>query len=280
MNRLLILACVLWITGCNMSKENVDLLITDATIYTADQDFSTVSAMAIKEGRIVDTGLTNDLEKKYKPTSTLSFKGKFIYPGWIDAHCHFFGYGMNLSAVDVAGTTSVEEIIGMLKIHQEKNHGDWITGRGWDQNDWDIQEFPDRTMLDKHFPNTPILLRRIDGHAAWANTLALKMAGVTSQSNVEGGTVMVKHGEPTGILIDNAIGLVGSLIPEATQAEILMALELAERNCFSVGLTSVQDAGLSRKVVELIDDRYKQDALKIRINAWLSPTQENFKHFV
>ena len=135
-------------------------------------------------------------------------------------------------------------------------------------------------MLDKHFPKTPILLRRIDGHAAWANSVALEIAGVSSDSKVDGGSVLLSKGEPNGILIDNAIGLVASKIPAATEKEMINALQQAESNCFSVGLTSVQDAGLSRTVVQLIDSLHRADALKIRMNTWLSPSRENFTHFV
>ena len=207
-------------------------------------------------------------------------EGAFVYPGWIDAHCHFFGYGMNLNQVDVAGTASVEEIIGALKEHHDRHPGSWITGRGWDQNDWEVKEFPHKSMLDKHFPDTPILLRRIDGHAAWANSKALELAGVDASTKVEGGSVMVKDGETTGILVDNAIGLVGRMAPEAGDGEIIAGLRQAQENCFAVGLTSVNDAGLSAHVVDLIHEQHEAGKLKIRINAWLSPSEENFSRFV
>jgi len=284
MYKVLILAFAMSLTACNISKKKVDLLVRDATVYTVDKEFSTCSAFVIKDGSILDTGTAEKMEKKYDANSSLSLEGKFIYPGWIDAHCHFFGYGMNLNAVDVAGSSSVEEIIGLLLKHVEKRQDlknrDWITGRGWDQNDWEVKEFPDRHMLDEHFPDTPILLRRIDGHAAWVNTKALELAGLTAKSTVEGGTVILKDGEPSGVLVDNAIGLVDEHIPEATREEIVFALLKAELNCFSVGLTSVHDAGLSKEVVQLMDTQHKSGALKIRINAWLSPTEENFSHFI
>jgi predicted amidohydrolase YtcJ len=124
------------------------------------------------------------------------------------------------------------------------------------------------------------LLRRIDGHAAWANTRALELAGVTADSKVEGGAVLLRNGKPSGILVDNAIGLVASNIPGATKADMVRALQEAESDCFAVGLTSVQDAGLSRQVVLLIDSLHQAGELKIRMNTWLSPSEENFTHFV
>lgn len=274
------LVLLLILISCNGQKGQADLILTNGLIYTVDTDFSIAEAIAIKDKRIIAVGSSGEISKKYNADEVRDLEGKFVYPGWIDAHCHFFGYGMNLNAVDVAGSTSVEEIIEELKAFQEKNPATWITGRGWDQNDWEVKEFPDKHMLDKHFPNTPILLRRIDGHAAWANSRALQMAGVTATSKVDGGTVILSKGEPSGILIDNAIGLVASRIPGPSKAEMIHALQQAEQNCFSVGLTSVQDAGLSRQVVQLIDSLHRAGALKIRMNTWLSPSRQNFTHFV
>ena len=280
MNIFAFAALFMTILSCTTGKKQADLILTGGVVYTVDADFSVTEAIVIKDRRIVAVGTSNEITRKYNAEEVKDLEGAFVYPGWIDAHCHFFGYGMNLNAVDVAGTTSVEEIITMLKEHHSEHQGAWITGRGWDQNDWEVQEFPDRSMLDEHFPDTPILLRRIDGHAAWVNTLALKMAGVTAETRVDGGEVMLTDGIPNGILVDNAIGLVGSNLPSPTREEMINALQRAQSNCFRVGLTSVHDAGLSKSVVLLIDSLNKSGSLQIRINAWLSPSRENFSHFV
>jgi predicted amidohydrolase YtcJ len=273
-------AILLIMLSCNAQKKQADLILSNGKVYTVDKEFGTAEAIAIKDHRIIAVGSSQEIAKAYVADEVRNLEGAFVYPGWIDAHCHFFGYGMNLNAVDVAGTESVDEIIEALKAFRKKNPGAWITGRGWDQNDWEVQDFPNKNMLDKHFPKTPILLRRIDGHAAWANSLALEMAGVTADSKVGGGTVMLSNGEPNGILVDNAIGLVARKIPQATEADMINALLQAEKNCFSVGLTSVQDAGISKQVVELIDSLHQAGALKIRMNTWLSPSEANFTHFV
>lgn len=280
MNLSILSAIFIFLMSCAGGKKQADLILTNAVVYTVDPAFSKAEAIAVKNNRILEVGSSEEIGSKYRSATVRDLQGAFVYPGWMDAHCHFLGYGMNLNAVDVAGTSSVEEIIQMLKEHQKKNPGSWITGRGWDQNDWEVQEFPTKEMLDVHFPETPILLRRIDGHAGWANSAALSLAGITADTQVDGGTVMLSDGEPTGILIDNAIGLVGSKVPEATQAEIAQALHQAQENCFQVGLTSVQDAGLPKDAVLLIDSLNKAGSLKIRINAWLSPSRENFSHFV
>ncbi len=266
--------------SCKTQKIQADLILSNGKVYTVDSEFSMAEAIAIKDQRIIALGSSKEILREYRADKIRDLKGNFVYPGWIDAHCHFFGYGMNLNAVDVTGTSSVEEIIELLKEFREAHPGTWITGRGWDQNDWEVKEFPDKSMLDKHFPDTPILLRRIDGHAAWANSPALEMAGVTAASRVEGGTVVLSKGEPNGILIDNAIGLVASIFPPASRSEMILALQQAEKNCFRVGLTSVHDAGLSKAVVQLIDSLQQAGALKIRMNTWLSPSEENFRYYV
>jgi len=280
MNLTILTVLIIATMTCSGGKKQADLILSNAVVYTVDQDFSMAEAIAIKNNRIVAVGTNEEINSEYRSEKSRDMEGAFVYPGWIDAHCHFLGYGMSLSAVDVAGTSSVEEIIKMLKEHQKKKPGTWITGRGWDQNDWEVKEFPDKGMLDKHFPETPILLRRIDGHAGWANSAALKIAGVTAESKVDGGRVMLSDGEPNGILIDNAIGLVGRKVPSNTLEELAHALQQAQTNCFKVGLTSVQDAGLPKRAVELINSMNKEGSLTIRINAWLSPTEENFTHFV
>ena len=268
------------LASCTTGDRKADLILTGGVVYTVDPGFTTAEAIAIKDHRIIDVGTTEEITEKYTSDEVKDLDGDFVYPGWIDAHCHFFGYGMNLNSADLVGTSSVDEITEILHRHHERYGGAWITGRGWDQNDWEMQEFPDRTMLNKHFPDTPVLLRRIDGHAAWVNSKALELAGVTAGTNVEGGTVMLKDGVPSGILIDNAIGLVDRLIPGPSRKEIEQALRQAEQNCFRVGLTSVNDAGLTASTIGLIDSLYQAGTLRIRINAWLSATGENFRQYM
>lgn len=280
MTNIVILSMLMLIFTSGAPKEKVDLLVKDATVYTVDANFSTCTAFVVRDGRVIDTGTTAEMEKSYKARSRVSLEGKYVYPGWIDAHCHFVGYGQTLSQVDVAGTNSVDEIIAAIQKHAKSSQAQWITGRGWDQNDWEVKEFPDRTMLDAHFPDRPILLRRIDGHAAWANTKALELAGITKDSKVEGGTVFLKDGQPSGVLIDNAIGLVSAKVPPPSEEEMDSALMGAQENCFKVGLTSVNDAGLPKSMVDLIDRKHKSGELKMRINAWLSPSDENYDLFV
>jgi predicted amidohydrolase YtcJ len=280
MARTIIITVLFILTSCQMKKTEVDLLVKNATVYTVDDAFSVVEAFAVKDGRIHDTGSTAALEKKYSAKKVLSLEGKYVYPGWNDAHCHFIGYGTSLNQVDLAGTSSVEEIIERCREFATSHDVTWITGRGWDQNDWAEKRFPDKALLDKFFPDTPVLLKRIDGHAAWVNTKALKLAGVDGSSRIEGGDVLMKNGAPSGILIDNAIALVERVIPAPGNPELTTGILQAQAHCFAVGLTSVSDAGLSTREVQLLDSLQQQGVLKMRINAWLEPSENNFTTYI
>jgi len=280
MARTISITLLIILTSCQMKKTEVDLLVKDATVYTVDDVFTVVEAFAVKDGRIHDTGSVAEMEKKYTAGAVLSLEGKFVYPGWNDAHCHFIGYGVSLNQVDLSGTTSVEEIIERCREFAATRTGSWITGRGWDQNDWEGGSFPDKFLLDTFFPDTPVLLKRIDGHAAWVNSKALEIAGVNGNSRIEGGDVLMKNGAPSGILIDNAITLVEKVIPKPGKEELVSGILKAQEHCFAVGLTSVSDAGLSAQEVQLIDSLQQQGTLKMRINAWLEPSEENFNTYI
>ncbi len=263
------------------TQKKVDLVVLNATVYQVDESFSTAEAMAVNKGKIVALGSSDDIQKHYKGEQVVDAGGNFIYPGFNDAHCHFNGYATNLMQyADLRDTRSPEEILVILKEHHDKFGGDWILGRSWDQNDWEVKEFPNKEMLDAFFPDTPVYLIRVDGHAGWCNSKALEIAGITAATKVSGGDVIVKNGEPTGILIDNAESLVTPLIPEITREQQKKGLLEAQENCFAAGLTSVTDCGLSKNTILLMDEMQKDGKLKMRINAMLNPTEENFEHFV
>lgn len=263
--------------SCNQ-KEKADLLVYNATIYTVDSSFSTAEAMAIKDGKIVATGKTADLEKEYDYKEKLDAEGKFIYPGFIDAHAHFVGYGMSLQTVNLVGTKSWEECIERVKAFAAENKEGWITGRGWDQNDWDLKEFPSNEALDTLFPDRPVLLTRIDGHAAIANAKALELAGINPGDTLTGGSIEEMEGSLTGILIDNAIDLVTAKIPNATKEQFKEALKDAEQNCFAMGLTTIDDCGLNYGNVEWIKELHTNGDLKMRLYVMLSDAKENYEY--
>ncbi len=264
-----------------MPKEKADLIISNATIYTIDNDFSTAESMVIRQGKIIATGDYRLLKEKYLCENEWDAKEKFIYPGFYDAHCHFYGYGINkLTSADLVGTHSFNEVIDRLQTHFKQHPSQWLMGRGWDQNDWEDKSFPNKTKLDELFPDNPVFLRRIDGHAAIANSKALELANITKETFIKGGKFIKENGELSGVLIDNAMEFIFDILPEASQQEVITSLQLAEKDCFAVGLTSVADAGLDLSIVKTIDSLQKANKLKMKIYAMLSPTDENIEYFV
>jgi predicted amidohydrolase YtcJ len=236
--------------------------------------------MAIKDGIIMEAGKEDEILGNYSAAEIIDMEGAFVYPGLIDAHCHFVSYGMSNQNADLKGTSSFEEIIGVLKEHQAKYPSEWILGRGWDQNDWEIKEFPTKDKLDQAFPGKPVLLTRIDGHGAIASTEALRRANITKETSVDGGALITEDGELTGMLVDRAIGLVRRVMPEASREDYMNSLMQGQKKCFEVGLTSVHDAGLGYETIDLIDSLQSAGELKMRIYAMLSPGKKNYEHYL
>lgn len=272
---------LIFVLSCNSPKMNVDLLVTNALVYTVNDSFALAESFAVKDGQFVAVGSNEEIASKYRADQTMDCEGKPVYPGFIDAHSHFYGYGMNLMQyADLAGLVDQESIYKKLQDHRLKAGGEWLLGRGWDQNLWPGKEFPDNRRLNELFPNLPVYLVRIDGHAAWCNTKAMEMAGITASSQIDGGEVLLKNGQPTGVLIDNAKELVSKWIPEPGVALKTKALLAAQQNCFEVGLTSVTDCGLAKEIILLMDSLQKKGELNMRINAMMDPSDENMEHFL
>ncbi len=263
--------------GC---RKDADLLLFNGSIYTVNTQSDIVSAMVILDGHVIATGKEAVLREKYRAHQEIDLKGKPVFPGFIDPHCHFFSYGLTLRQADLSGTTSVKEIADRLALHVTLNPGKWVLGRGWDQNDWQTKKFPNKELLDSLFPDIPVYLVRIDGHAAWVNSKAIALAGISKDTRIEGGEIVYDQHGPTGILIDNAMALVEKLIPPATSDEKIRALLMAQSNCFAVGLTSVGDAGLDKEIVELMDSLQKMDSLHMHINVMLNPSKENIDFYI
>lgn len=261
-------------------KQHADFIITNAKIYTVDKSFSMAEAFAITNGKFVGVGTSKEIKSNFKATIEYNAKGKIIYPGLIDAHCHFYGLGLSMQKVDLTGTKSFEEVLEKIKSFQKEKNSNFITGRGWDQNDWKIKEYPTKDKLDRLFPKTPVAVRRIDGHALLANQAALNLAGINKKTKIKGGEIIKKNGKITGVLIDNAMDLVSRIIPKESKNEAIQALKDAERYCFSYGLTTVDDAGLSRETIELIDSLQLANELNIRIYAMVSVSEKNLEHYI
>jgi predicted amidohydrolase YtcJ len=275
-----VILLLLLITGISCTKkEKVDTIVINANIYTVNENFDKAEAFAIKDGKIVAVGTTKEIQDKYAATFINDAKGKTIVPGFIDAHCHFFDLGLQQQKVDLTDTKSFEEVIKRIVDFQKENNATYITGRGWDQNDWEVKEFPTKEKLDELFPSTPIAITRIDGHALLANQAAIDLAGITVKTPFSGGEILQKNGKLTGIFIDAPMELIEAKIPKPSQKVNIEALKDAEKICFDLGLTTVDDAGLSIETIQLIDSLQQAGALKIRIYAMVSASDENIAYY-
>ncbi|MEO6133916.1 MAG: amidohydrolase [Ginsengibacter sp.] len=251
-------------------------MVINATVYTVDSSFSKAEAVAVDKGKIVEVGTTAALREKYEAKEEVDGQGKFVYPGLIDAHAHFLGYGLSLQNANLVGTKSWEEVLDAMKKFGDENKEGWLVGRGWDQNDWDNKSFPNNEKLNELFPDRPVILSRVDGHAAIANNKALALAEIKAGDQLEGGSIEVINGKLTGILIDNATGLVHSKIPSETTAQLKEALLDAQKNCFAAGLTTIDDCGLDYTSALLMDSLQKANELKMRMYVMLNDSKRSY----
>lgn len=258
-------------SSCNKSK--VDLIVHNAKIYTVDNQFSKARAFAIKDGKFVAIGSDKDILKYYDAAYALDAQGQSIYPGFIDGHCHFVGYGeTKVRYADLNGCKSFDEVLERLDKNNENNDSEWLLGRGWDQNLWEVKEFPNNTELHKRFPNKNVLITRVDGHAVLVSDNVLKLIGLYGKTGVD-----IK---PGGILLDNAADMAKAIVPPLNNLQKINALKIAQRDCFKYGLTGVTDAGLDIKSIALIDSLQQQGVLKMKVNAMVNPDDETMDYFM
>ena len=270
-----ILILIVLFTSLQSCKKSVDFIAFNGNIYTVNSDFNTASAFAVKDGKFVDIG-NEEILSKYNTNQKIDLDGSTVLPGLIDAHCHFYGLGLNQSVIDLTGTISFDEI--MDKISNKDNN--IIRGRGWDQNDWKIKEFPNKEKLDLIYPNTPVILERIDGHAYLVNQKALDIAGIDIKTESTNGTLLSKKGKLTGVLIDGPMSLIDNSFGEISLDNKIKALVSAQEICFKNGLTTVDDAGLSKDIIMLIDSLQKKELLKMRVYAMISNSENDVNYFI
>ncbi|MDB3901835.1 amidohydrolase [Flavobacteriaceae bacterium] len=270
---LVLLVMTLLLQSC---KKSVDYIAYNGNIYTVNNDFNVASAFAVKDGKFIDVG-NDEIFSKYNTKQKIDLNGSTVLPGLIDAHCHFYGLGLNQSVIDLTGTSSFNEILEKIAF---ENNKDVIRGRGWDQNDWEIKEFPNKLKLDLAYPNTPVILERIDGHAYLVNQKALDIAGIDINTTSTNGTVLSKKGKLTGVLIDGPMSIIDDAFGEISLDNKIKALISAQQICFQNGLTTVDDAGLSKEVILLIDSLQKKDLLKMRVYAMISNSEDDVNYFL
>ncbi len=259
-------------------------VVYNARVYTADVQQPTAQAIAVQGNRFLMVGTDEAVLAAYPEAPRRDAGGRTLIPGLIDAHAHLMNLGTSKLAADLVGATSKAEVLERLRAFEATLTPDaWLTGRGWDQNDWPEKAFPTRADLDAAFPERPVYLVRIDGHAAWANTAALRAAGhdrIRQAADPEGGHITRDaQGEPTGILIDAAMGFVGSAIPPLSSADRDRALSLALQETTRMGLTGVHDAGVDTTTVRLYQRRIDAGTFPLRLYGMIGGRGATFDHF-
>jgi len=262
-----------------------DLVLHNAQIYTVDEDQPEAEALAVRDGRLLMVGSNEDVGSAYPDARRVDAGGRTVVPGLIDAHAHLMGLGQSRLQANLVGTPSVTAILDSLRDHAQKLPDDaWLQGRGWDQNDWETTAFPTRQDLDGAFPDRPVALERIDGHATWVNTAAIEatvgLDSLAAMDDPAGGSIRrTEDGTPTGVFIDAASDIVRSQIPEPSDAELDRALEAALTATARNGLTGVHDAGASRSTIERYQRFIDDGRFPLRLYAMIDGRGETFDYF-
>ena len=265
MGKKLLILLLLLLTSC---AEKVDLIVYNAEVFTSNDLSPLATSFAVKDGKFIYVG-DDSVISEYSSSNIINAEGLPVYPGFIDSHAHFYGLGFSNAQADLNGTKSFDEIVEKVIEFDKVNNKKLIIGRGWDQNDWKVKSLPTNKLLNQAFPDKPVILERIDGHAYIVNDFALNLAGINNSSKIDGGEFIKLNGKLTGVLVDNSMQLIDDIIPEPTQDESIMALLSAQEMAFENGLTTVSEAGISRKQIELIDSLQKSGILKIKIYAMI-----------
>ena len=260
-----------------------DLILTNARIYTSDADRPFVEAMAVQGGKVAFVGSERGaLALRGPSTQVLDLEGNTVIPGMVDAHAHFLGLGEALANVDLTGTRSYAEVVERVAAAaRSAPAGSWITGRGWDQNDWGNTAFPTHEALSQAVPDHPVYLTRVDGHAALANAAAMKVAGIDANTpDPSGGRVLRDDsGAATGVFVDNAQRLVGRAIPPQTREQRRDALLAAMKEMHRWGLTGIHDAGSARATIDLYEELAQSGQLQLRTYVLISDDSSALAHY-
>ncbi len=262
-------------------RMQADLIIRNARIYTVDPPNRVSSAVSVRGGRIAAVG--REAESMAGPrTQVIDAAGATLIPGFIDSHAHMMGLGSELENLDFRGAATIGAIAAAVRRDAAKRRpGEWIQGRNWDQTNWGGQ-FPTAAELSEAAPGHPVFLQRVDGHAAWVNQRAMEIAGITAATaDPPGGRILRDGaGNPTGVLIDRAQGLVASRIPKPTDAQVQRMLSRAAAECARLGLTTVHDAGISRQELDAYRALIRKGRLPIRIYAMIGGPGELWREYL
>lgn len=272
-----VLICMAIFLSCGRPSP-ADLVLRGGKVVTVDEDFSIQEAVAVRKDKIVFIGSNQEVEKYILPsTNVIDCSGKLVLPGLIDAHAHLHSLGEELTYLNVTGTTSFQQIIDKVAARvQTSEPGEWIIGGRWDQNDWEDKSFPVHIPLSEVSPDNPVYLNRIDGNAAFANQKALEIAGITKDTPDPVGGVIIRNenGDPTGVLVNRAMNFVTDKIPPDTDEQFKQKFLKAVRSCLKVGLTSVHEAGIGLRHINLYKDLIDKGQLNMRVYAMLGEETE------
>ena len=277
----LIILMSLALTSCSSTAPDSSdrlLVVRNATILAGPAlERTEASAIVIRDGRIAWVGADSSLPAWATAGETIDASGMTVLPGLVDAHAHIAGLGASLDTVDLVAASSYDEVITrILEDARDKPSGEWILGRGWDQNDWAVKEFPDAATLDRAVENRPVWVVRIDGHAGLASSAAMRAARITAQTpDPQGGRILRNaDGSPTGVFIDAAMDLVERVIPPPSRPVRRARIVEATRNIAARGLTGVHDAGVDQDTIQLMRELIDAGELPIRVYAMLSDDSE------
>ncbi|MHB1311790.1 MAG: amidohydrolase [Gemmatimonadaceae bacterium] len=274
LSRLALLALVVRAAGAQAGPVTADLIISNGRIYTVDETRPVVDAVAIAGGKVLFAGnAAGALALKGAATRMVDLHGRTVIPGMVDAHGHVGGLGDALHIVDLTGTTSYDQVVARVAERAKTMpKGQWVLGRGWDQNDWGDTRFPTHDKLSAAVPDHPVYLVRVDGHAGLANARALQAASITAATqDPSGGHIeRTADGSPAGVFVDNAQGLVRRAIPRESRDDVKRAIVDAVKEAQRWGLTGVHDAGADVTDLDVYEELAKSGQLKFRLYAMIS----------
>jgi predicted amidohydrolase YtcJ len=267
---MIVFICFAFALGCELrTQPPADLVLRGGKVVTLNPERPVAEAIAVTGGRITAVGSSTEMNSYVGPeTQIIELEGALATPGFIEAHAHFMDLGESRMTLDLVGTESADQIASLVaETSKQTPEGAWIRGHGWDQNDWEVKEFPTYAILDGVAPEQPVFLTRVDMHAAWANTKAMEMAGITSESeDPEGGEIVRdEDGNPTGVFIDNARDLITEKIPAPSEGVRLEAFHNAQQACIENGITSFHDAGVDEETLDLYRRARDEGELKVRL---------------
>lgn len=269
-----VIVLTMTLSSC-LNKTEIDLVIHNAQIHTMNETNDVEQAIAINDGKIVEIGPERQILNKFSAEETIDAQGKDIYPGLTDCHTHVLSAAKQKLQVDLTGSKSFDEVLVRLELYQGKKQKNFIVGRGWDQSLWGTAEFPTNEKLNELFPNIPVCLIRVDGHAMLVNDAALKLANINETTTIDGGIIVKKDGKCTGFITDNAMNPVYAKFPKTNEKELIQALLEVQNELYQYGITYIHEAGVEFEEITLFKKLIDKHNWNLGTYAMLMPSKEN-----